>query len=109
MHINLCLNLSVAQIIFIAGVDKTGPPGGDVPLHCQFIAILLHYFFLVSFMWMLMEGVVLYLALVRVFVSRTKSYILLFCALSYGLPILYLGVLTLPLGIIYSGYGNERA
>ena len=46
--------------------------------------MLLHYFFLVTFMWMLMEGVVLYVALVKVFVKHTTRYIIAFTAVSYG-------------------------
>ena len=95
IHIHVCLNLSLGQILFVAGVDRTGDP---VPVHCQIIAVLLHYFFLVSFMWMLMEGVILYIALVRVFIKNKKNYIITFTAVSYGLPLLYMGLLTLPLG-----------
>ena len=112
IHINLCISLAIAQIIFLAGVDKTGPLNGDVPIHCQVIAVLLHYFFLVSFMWMLMEGVVLYVALVRVFVKHTKRYIIAFTVTSYGFPLLYIGLLALPLGFSLSDkpyYGHDKA
>ena len=51
---------------------------------CQVVAVLLHYFFLVTFMWMLMEGVVLYVALVRVFVKHNTRYVIAFTAVSYG-------------------------
>ena len=51
---------------------------------CQAVAVLLHYFFLVSFMWMLMEGLVLYVALVRVFVKHQKQYMAGFTIFSYG-------------------------
>ncbi len=96
IHIHACLNLSLGQIIFVAGVDQTGD---HIPVHCQIIAVLLHYFFLVSFMWMLMEGVILYIALVRVFIKIKKNYIIIiFTAVSYGFPLLYMGILTLPLG-----------
>ena len=110
IHINLCISLGIAQIIFVAGVDQSSPDG--VPIHCQAIAVLLHYFFLVSFMWMLMEGVVLYVVLVRVFVKRTKMYMLAFTLASYGIPLLYLGGLTLPLGFaldVRSHYGYNQA
>ena len=112
IHINLCISLAIAQIIFVVGVDKTGPPNGDVPIHCQIIAVLLHYFFLVSFMWMLMEGVVLYVVLVRVFVEHERWYMFAFTVSSYGLPLLYMGLLTLPLGFVLSDkpyYGYEKA
>ena len=112
IHINLCINLGIAQLIFVAAIDRTGTD--HVPNHCQFVAVLLHYFFLVAFMWMLMEGVVLFVVLVRVFISRTKLYILAFTLTSYGLPLLYLLGLTLPIGFslqkkhteYYYGYEN---
>ena len=110
IHINLCISLGIAQIIFVAGIDQSSPDG--VPIHCQAIAVLLHYFFLVSFMWMLMEGVVLYVVLVRVFVKKTKMYMLAFTLVSYGIPLLYLGALTLPLGFALDGgpyYGYNQA
>ena len=107
IHIHLCISLAIAQIIFVAGVDKTGEP---VPIHCQVTAVLLHYFFLVSFMWMLMEGIVLYVALVRVFITHHRRYIIAFTVASYGAPLLYMGLLTLPLGFgLQRQYGYERA
>lgn len=42
-------------------------------LACKGIAIALHYFFLVSFAWMALEGVMLYLKLVKVFHTKTSS------------------------------------
>jgi len=42
-YIHLCINLSVAQILLVAGIDKTGDPHRGVPIHCQLIAVLLHY------------------------------------------------------------------
>ena len=85
IHINLCISLGMAQLIFVAGVDQSA--SDHVPIHCQVIAVLLHYFFLVSFMWMLMEGVVL----------------------SYGIPLLYLGLLTLTLGFALPTHGYDNA
>ena len=109
IHINLCISLGIAQLIFVAGVDQSS--SDHVPIHCQVIAVLLHYFFLVSFMWMLMEGVVLYVALVCVFVKHKKRYLFAFTIASYGIPLLYLGLLTLPLGFALPtqpnyGYNN---
>ena len=99
----------IAQLIFVVGVDRSA--NDHVPVHCQALAVLLHYFFLVSFMWMLMEGVVLYVVLVRVFVKRTKYYILAFTLASYGIPLLYMGLLTLPLGFALPDqhYGSNSA
>ena len=52
---------------------------------CSAIAVLLHYMWLVVFMWMLMEGVVLFLVLVVVFVRHnTTRFIIGFTVASYG-------------------------
>ena len=51
---------------------------------CSAIAMLLQYMLLVVFMWVLMEGVVLYVALVRVFVTHPGRYIAGFTITSYG-------------------------
>ena len=96
IHINLWINLGIAQIIFVAGVNQSA--SDHVPIHCKVIAVLLHYFFFVSFLWMLMEGVILYVVLVRVFVKNKKCYLIAFTIASYGIPLLYLGVLAIPLG-----------
>ena len=87
IHIQLCVTLGIAQIIFVAGIEPHLGEGhlvGGVPVGCRLVAVLLHYWFLVSFMWMLMEGVVLYVALVRVFVSHHARYIAAFTVASYG-------------------------
>ena len=62
IHINLCVSLILAQLTFVIGV--TPHKGGEgVGPGCRTAAVIMHYLFLVSFMWMLMEGVVLYVAL----------------------------------------------
>ena len=81
IHINLCVSLILAQLMFVSGVTPHGG-GGVVDPGCRTVAILMHYLFLVSFMWMLMEGVVLYVALVKVFVKNQKRYIMGFTIFS---------------------------
>ena len=109
IHVNLCINLAIAQILFVAGVDKTSE--NSVPIHCQVIAVFLHYFFLVCFMWMLVEGVFLYFALVKVFITDAKRYLVLFTTVSYGVPLLYMGLVSLPVGFALKGkhYGYDTA
>ncbi len=102
IHVNLCVSLFVAQLLFIVTVGMTEKPVSHmqillvctcllIKLHnfflqvlCQSIAVVLHYVFLVTFMWMLMEGVVLYVVLVQVFVKKPKLYMAMFTILSYG-------------------------
>lgn len=56
----------------------------ELQIICATIAILLHYFFLTTFMWMLMEGVVLYIVLVKVFTQVNWKYYTGFTLLCYG-------------------------
>ena len=84
IHIQLCVTLGIAQIMFVAGAEPRLGEGGGVPIGCRLVAVLLHYWFLVSFMWMLMEGVVLYVALVRVFIKYHARYVIGFTIASYG-------------------------
>jgi hypothetical protein len=93
IHVMLCINLFIAQLLFVIGVERT-----ENEIVCSIFAIALQYMFLVTFMWMLMEGVVLYVALVTVFINHPKRYIIGFTILSYGAPALYM------CGIIPLGY-----
>ena len=81
IHVNLCLSLLTAEIIFMFGIDKTR----NTAL-CSIISILLHYFFLSSFAWMFLEGFQIYELLVKVFESSKSSRIKHFI-LGYGAPL----------------------
>ena len=98
---------------------------------CATVAILLHYFFITSFMWMLMEGVVLHIMLVNVFSFKHvgRRYYIGFTLLCYGMytydysrkfslvimsfeggPLLYMA-LCVPLGLTRTNewsYGNDN-
>ena len=87
IHIHLCVSLSISQLVFVAGVTPVGE--GGVSPGCRVVAVLLHYFFLASFMWVLMEGVVLYVELLRAFIKHTLRYITAFTLTSYGMYALY--------------------
>ncbi|XP_031556556.1 adhesion G-protein coupled receptor D1-like isoform X1 [Actinia tenebrosa] len=62
IRINLVVSIAIGQIIFIAGIDATQNLGG-----CIAVAVFIQYFYLVAFCWMLVEGVQLYLHVVKVF------------------------------------------
>ena len=98
IHVNLCINLAISQIMYVAGIDKSDPTSSVAPLHCQVVAVLLHYFILVSFMWMLMEGAFLLITLLMLRKRQMKISLLLFTLISYSLPLIYVGLLTVPLG-----------
>lgn len=45
---------------------------------CVLVAVLLHYLYLASFGWMLLEGVFLYIMIVEVFSTVSVRYLYLF-------------------------------
>ncbi|XP_051930427.1 adhesion G protein-coupled receptor L2 isoform X21 [Hippocampus zosterae] len=99
IHKNLCINLFLAELIFLIGIDMTEPRIG-----CAIIAGILHFFFLASFSWMCLEGVQLYLMLVEVFeseYSRKKYYYVS----GYLFPAIVVGVSA---AIDYGSYGTEK-
>ncbi|XP_075918766.1 adhesion G protein-coupled receptor L2-like [Petromyzon marinus] len=100
VHKNLCLNLLLAQLLFLVGIDKT-----QYTVACPVLAALLHLLFLAAFAWMFLEGVQLYLMLVEVFEGR-RSRRKYFYLLGYGLPLAVVGVC---LAVDRTGYGTERA
>nr|XP_043900038.1 adhesion G protein-coupled receptor L2 isoform X17 [Solea senegalensis] len=100
IHKNLCINLFIAELIFLIGIDMTEPRVG-----CAIIAGILHFFFLASFSWMCLEGVQLYLMLVEVFeseYSRKKYYYVS----GYLFPAIVVGVSA---AIDYRSYGTKKA
>ncbi|XP_015211202.2 adhesion G protein-coupled receptor L2 isoform X2 [Lepisosteus oculatus] len=100
IHKNLCINLFIAELIFLIGIDMTEPKIG-----CSIIAGILHFFFLAAFAWMCLEGVQLYLMLVEVFESEysRKKY---FYLSGYLVPAIVVGVSA---AIDYKSYGTDKA
>ena len=97
IHVMLCANMFVAQLLFVVGVERTenevsvsavllsSSSSPSLPQYmCSVFAVVLHYMFIVVFMWMLMEGVVMYIVLVKVFVHKQGLYIATFTVISYG-------------------------
>ncbi|XP_072543399.1 adhesion G protein-coupled receptor L2-like isoform X3 [Salminus brasiliensis] len=97
---NLCINLFIAELFFLVGIDMTEPP-----IVCSVIAGVLHFFFLAAFAWLCLESVQLYLMLVEVFeseYSRRKYYY----ASGYLFPAVVVGISA---AIDYRSYGTARA
>ncbi|XP_061757354.1 adhesion G-protein coupled receptor G6 isoform X2 [Nerophis ophidion] len=61
---------------------------------CLAAAVLLHYFLLTSFTWMGLESVHMYIALVKVFNTYVRRYILKFCLLGWGIPAVLVGTVV---------------
>uniref|UniRef100_A0A671LYE1 Adhesion G protein-coupled receptor L2-like n=1 Tax=Sinocyclocheilus anshuiensis TaxID=1608454 RepID=A0A671LYE1_9TELE len=100
IHKNLCINLFIAELLFLVGINMTEPP-----IVCSVIAGVLHFFFLSAFAWMCLEAVQLFLMLVEVFeseFSRRKYYY----ASGYLLPCVVVGISA---AIDYKSYGTRKA
>ncbi|XP_078287273.1 adhesion G protein-coupled receptor E2-like [Rhinoraja longicauda] len=99
IHTHLCISLFLAELLFIVGVDKT-----EYRTLCAVIAGFLHYFFLACFSWMLLEGVQLYLMLVKVFNANSlrPTYMYLF---GYGCPLIAVGISA---AVFSQGFGTEK-
>ncbi|XP_016363732.1 adhesion G protein-coupled receptor L2b.1 [Sinocyclocheilus rhinocerous] len=100
IHKNLCINLFIAELLFLVGINMTEPP-----IVCSVIAGVLHFFFLAAFAWMCLEAVQLFLMLVEVFeseFSRRKYYY----ASGYLFPCVVVGISA---AIDYRSYGTRKA
>uniref|UniRef100_A0A8C9T0S2 Adhesion G protein-coupled receptor L2 n=1 Tax=Scleropages formosus TaxID=113540 RepID=A0A8C9T0S2_SCLFO len=99
IHKNLCINLFIAELIFLIGINMT-----ESRIGCSIIAGILHFFFLASFTWMCLEGIQLYLMLVEVFeseYSRKKYYYVS----GYLVPAIIVGVSA---AVDYRSYGTKN-
>ncbi|XP_056872978.1 adhesion G-protein coupled receptor G6 isoform X8 [Takifugu flavidus] len=66
----------------------------DLNWLCLAVAVLLHYFLLTSFTWMGLESIHMYIALVKVFNTYIRRYILKFCIVGWGLPAVLVGIVV---------------
>ncbi|XP_074606809.1 uncharacterized protein LOC141859820 isoform X2 [Acropora palmata] len=80
IRLNLVTALFCAQLVFITGINATHNKST-----CVSVAVLLHYLFLASFLWMLLEGVYLYVLIVEVFSTIKVWYLYVF---AWGFPII---------------------
>ncbi|XP_050991603.1 adhesion G protein-coupled receptor L2 isoform X2 [Labeo rohita] len=100
IHKNLCINLFIAELLFLVGINMTEPP-----IVCSVIAGVLHFFFLATFAWMCLEAVQLFLMLVEVFeseFSRRKYYY----TSGYLFPCVVVGISA---AIDYKSYGTRKS
>ncbi|RVE61761.1 hypothetical protein OJAV_G00175760 [Oryzias javanicus] len=99
IHINLCVNLFIGELLFLVGVNMT-----EAELLCSIIAGVLHFCFLAAFTWMCMEGVQLYLMLIEVFESE-GSRLKYYYSFGYLIPAVVVGISA---AIDYKSYGTDR-
>ncbi|XP_035380665.1 adhesion G-protein coupled receptor G6 isoform X3 [Electrophorus electricus] len=98
---NLSSSLLFLNMVFLldgwlASSDTTGL--------CVAVAVFLHFFLLTSFTWMGLESLHMYIALVKVFNTYIRRYILKFCIVGWGLPAVVVGIVV---AIDKDFYGKE--
>ena len=74
------------DVVFLAGIENAA----DNVAGCRTVAALLHYFLLASFAWMLTEGILHYLKLVKVIDNHVKKFFLKACICSWGQSICFM-------------------
>ncbi|XP_051950579.1 adhesion G-protein coupled receptor D2 isoform X2 [Xyrauchen texanus] len=81
VHKNLIMALAVAQLLLISSDWATGNQEA-----CWLVTALLHLFYLSSFCWMLVEGLLLWSKVVSVNISEERR-MKLYYVLGWGLPV----------------------
>ncbi|XP_072420202.1 adhesion G protein-coupled receptor E3-like isoform X3 [Chiloscyllium punctatum] len=99
IHTHLCVSLFLAELLFLVGISRT-----ENKTSCAVIAGLLHYLFLACFSWMLLEGIQLYLMVVKVF-NANSMRLRYMCLFGYGFPLL---VVTISAAVYSEGYGTDK-
>nr|XP_054766300.1 adhesion G protein-coupled receptor L3-like [Lytechinus pictus] len=100
VHVNLMIAILLADVTFLAGIDRTSNP----PI-CKAVAFLLHFFYEAVICWMLVEGVHLYRQIIRVFESeRPRTWI--YFLVGWGIPAVIVGIAG---GLKHASYGVGNA
>ncbi|XP_028377115.1 adhesion G protein-coupled receptor E2-like isoform X1 [Phyllostomus discolor] len=68
LHLQLCICLFLAHLLFLTAIDRT-----EIKVLCAIIAGALHYLYLASFTWMLLEGLHLFLTARNLMVVNYSS------------------------------------
>ncbi|KAL9951189.1 hypothetical protein ACROYT_G043809 [Oculina patagonica] len=79
IRMSLAGSLGAGQIIFLVGINATGNQ-----VACVTAAALVQYFLMTAFCWMLVEGIYLYLLVVKVYNINNK--IAIYHVVSWGIP-----------------------
>ncbi|XP_050414170.1 uncharacterized protein LOC126828473 isoform X2 [Patella vulgata] len=80
---HMALSLLGSEVLFLVGIKQT-----DNYYVCLTVAACLHYFILVSFMWMLVEAILQYLTFVKVLGTYISRYTLKTAIPAWGVPLI---------------------
>ena len=79
LHVQLASALTCMLVVFIVGINRTENRAG-----CVTVGVFLHYFLLVSWMWMGAEALLLFQKVVIVFVKVTTKYLIIISIVCWG-------------------------
>ncbi|XP_072025650.1 adhesion G protein-coupled receptor L3-like [Amphiura filiformis] len=96
IHANLAFSILIGQLIFVFGIDATPKT------NCIAVTILLHYAYTAVFIWMLMEGVFLYIKMKPTIKWSLKPSVCM--PIAWGIPII---ITLLTFGIRHRMYGSN--
>ena len=88
VHFNLAVSLLITYLVFLVGLEL---PYVNVLeyIPCKAVSALMQYILLAMFLWMLMEGVVVFIMIYFPFRRFTKRYFAAFFCISWISPLLY--------------------
>ncbi|XP_059380782.1 adhesion G-protein coupled receptor G2-like [Carassius carassius] len=98
--IHLCFGLLMLNLVFL--LDSWLALYKDAVGLCISTAFFLHYFLLVSFTWMGLEALHMYLAIVKVFNNFMSRYMLKFSLAGWGIPLV---VVIIVIAVNKDNYG----
>ncbi|XP_068679872.1 adhesion G protein-coupled receptor L4-like isoform X2 [Montipora foliosa] len=100
--LNLCVAVALSCIfVILEGLARGNKVG------CTVVAAFLHYFLLSLFSWMLCEGVLLYILLVKVFGGIAEEKVKYFYIFGWGFPAIIVAISLAATQAV--GYGNAHA
>ncbi|XP_016134489.1 adhesion G-protein coupled receptor G2-like [Sinocyclocheilus grahami] len=99
--IHLCFSLLLLNLVFL--LDSWLALYRDAEGLCISTAFFLHYFLLVSFTWMGLEALHMYLAIIKVFNKFMSRYMLKFSLVGWGVPLV---VVIIVIAVNKENYGR---
>uniref|UniRef100_A0A8C7BGY8 EGF-like module-containing mucin-like hormone receptor-like 4 n=1 Tax=Neovison vison TaxID=452646 RepID=A0A8C7BGY8_NEOVI len=103
LHLQLSICLFLAHLLFLTGIERT-----ESKVLCSIIAGVLHYLYLASFTWMLLEGLQLFLTIknlkVANYISAGKFKRRFIYPFGYGIPAV---IVAVSAGLRHTSYGTE--
>ncbi|XP_051559391.1 uncharacterized protein LOC127444186 [Myxocyprinus asiaticus] len=107
-RINICLSLLLAHLLFLLTQQSLNYIHPNQVL-CALISWILHFFFLSSFLWMLIEAVLLFICVKNLSQISSKQREVLSSRLMIVIGyVIALVVVVMSVGLVPEGYGSEK-